>query len=284
MIPHIFQNKKPVISMEVFPPKPDAPVDVINQTLSKLSDMHPDYISVTYGAGGSNTKRNREVARRIVDDCGCPALGHLTCVGASPDTIDNVLDGFIQAGITDVLALRGDVPGGMSAAGTFTHFRYASELVAYIAKRGGFSIAAACYPETHFESDTAGEDMDMLKRKVDCGVELLVSQLFFDTEAYLDFCTKARASGIEIPITAGVMPVRDASQILRMTTLCGASIPAALSKLIARYGNSQEDFAEAGFEYACGQIRTLLDNGVDGVHLYTMNRPALIRRIVDAVL
>lgn len=284
MIPQLFQNKKPVISMEVFPPKPDAPIDVIDKTLSKLSDMHPDYISVTYGAGGSNTKRNREVAKRIVDDCGCPALGHLTCVGATPDMIDSVLDGFAQAGIQDVLALRGDVPAGMPAAEAFTHFRYASELVTYIAKRGGFSIAAACYPETHFESDKASEDMDMLKRKVDCGVELLVSQLFFDTEAFLDFCAQARANGIKVPITAGIMPVRDASQILRMTTLCGASIPAALSKLIARYGNTPDDFAEAGFEYACGQIRMLLDNDVDGIHLYTMNRPALIRRIVDAVL
>lgn len=269
-IPALFRQT--VVSLEVFPPKPDAPVDMIHQTLVQLSHLKPDYMSVTYGAGGSRAGQTLEIARDIPSLCGCPALGHLTCVGADVASIRQSLAQFQQAGVQAILALRGDVPAGMDPQTAFRHMPYASELVKEIAAFGGFSIAAACYPESHYQSDSQRDDLLYLKRKVDCGVDWLVSQLFFDNDAFFSFVDRARRIGIRVPITAGIMPVLNAKQILRMTTLCGASIPASLSRIIARYGEDPVSFAEAGMDFCCAQIADLLKGGVDGIHLYSMNR------------
>ena len=278
-IPQLFAQKKPVISLEVFPPKPESPLSVIDQTLSQLSGLKPDYISVTDGAGGTTTHRTTEIAHRIQQDCGCPALGHFTCVGADNASIDARLEAFAQSGVQTILALRGDVPKGMDPEKAFIHFRYASSLIQRIKAHGGFAVAAACYPEGHMESPDQDSDLKHLKLKVDVGAELLVTQLFFSNDAFYDFLDKARAIGIHVPVTAGIMPVLDANQILRMTTLCGASIPAALSKIIARY-KDPADFAKAGLDYCCEQIRDLLRNDVNGIHLYTMNRAKSITAIL----
>ncbi|MBQ9988614.1 MAG: methylenetetrahydrofolate reductase [Clostridia bacterium] len=273
-IPALFKSKQPVVSLEVFPPKPDSPPDVIESTLKKLAPLQPDYVSVTYGAGGSKAQLCAELADSIRKLCQCPVLGHLTCVGADPASIDAMVDRYLAAGVTDILALRGDVPEGMNAANAFTHFRYASDLVTHLAKRPGLGIAAACYPEGHFESVSASRDLDHLKYKVDCGAQLLVTQLFFDNEAFYAFVDRTRRAGITVPITAGIMPVLNSSQILRMATLCGASIPAPLSKIFARYANDPASFRSAGMDYCCSQLLNLKQNGVDGIHLYSMNRPA----------
>ncbi len=273
-------KQKCVVSLEVFPPKPDAPFDVVLHTLDALKDLQPDYISVTYGAGGSKVGLACELAQSIPAICHCPALAHLTCVGADEAQLAQTLDAFETAGVQAVLALRGDVPAGMSHQQAFAHFRYASDLVQYVKAHTNFCVGAACYPESHFESPTPKTDLENLKYKVDCGVDFLVSQLFFDNDAFFSFVDRARRAGITVPITAGVMPVLNAPQILRMTTLCGSSIPASLSRIYARYGENKEDFQKAGMDFCCQQILDLKRGGVDGIHLYTMNRAKSTRAIL----
>ena len=266
-------NNKPVVSLEVFPPKPDMPFDVIDDTLTKLRALSPTYVSVTYGAGGSRAAHTVDVAGRIPQLCGCPALGHITCVGADRQGVLDTLCAYAQKGVEAVLALRGDMPQGMDPENAFTAFKFASELVSLIRENTTMSIGAACYPEGHYQSPSLAADMENLKHKVDCGVDFLVTQLFFDNDAFYSFLDKARRVGIHVPISAGLMPVLNAQQILRMTTLCGSSIPSSLSRLFARYGNDPDSFTKAGLDFCCEQIIDLKKNGIDGFHIYTMNRP-----------
>ncbi len=268
----LFANK-PVVSLEVFPPKPDTPIDVIDDTLAKLRNLSPTYVSVTYGAGGSRAAFTADVAARIPQTCGCPALGHITCVGADSQSVLDTLSDFKDKGVEAVLALRGDIPQGMDPKDAFTSFRYAHELVSLVREHTQLCIGAACYPEGHYQSPSLAADLENLKHKVDCGVDFLVTQLFFDNDAFYAFLNKARRIGIDVPISAGLMPVLNAQQILRMTTLCGSSIPASLSRLFARYGNDPESFTKAGMDFCCEQILDLKRNGIDGFHIYTMNRP-----------
>ena len=273
-------KKHPVVSLEVFPPKPDMPLDVIDDTLGKLRPLSPAFVSVTYGAGGSSAGYTAEISGRIPELCGCPALGHITCVGADRASVKDTLRAFAKHDLEAVLALRGDVPKGMDAQTAFTDFRYASDLVKLIREETDFMVGAACYPEGHYQSATLEEDIRNLKYKVDCGVDFLVTQLFFDNDALYAFLDKARKAGIAVPVHAGVMPVLNASQILRMTTLCGSSIPAKLSKLFALYADDKDSFLKAGMDYCCEQIVDLKENGVEGFHIYTMNRPKSTARIL----
>jgi methylenetetrahydrofolate reductase (NADPH) len=274
-------SQKPVVSLEVFPPKPDMPADVIDETLVKLRALSPAFVSVTYGAGGSQSARTAEIAARIPDLCGCPALGHLTCAGADSASIMQTLRSFEESGVKAVLALRGDVPKGMDAASAFKDFKYASELVTLIRENADMTVAAACYPEGHYQSPSSASDLERLKFKVDCGVDFLITQLFFDNAAFFSFMDKARRIGINVPIHAGLMPVLNAQQILRMTTLCGASIPATLSRLFARYADDDKSFAKAGMDFCCEQILDLKRNDIDGIHFYTMNRPKSTAQILQ---
>lgn len=276
-IPEMFQNKR-VVSLEVFPPKPDSPIQVIDRTLERLAPIRPDYISVTYGAGGSGRSRSVEISKKILPICQC--LSHLTCVGADAAEIDAVLDSMETAGVTNIMALRGDIPRDMSPDTAFTHFRHASHLITHIRNRGGFSIGAACYPEGHPQSENLIADIDNLKRKVDAGAEFLVTQLFFDNVLFYRFMEQLRRRGVGVPVTAGIMPVLNAAQIVRMTLLSGTSIPQELAKIIARYGEDKEDFRKAGLEFAMNQVSGLMANGVQGIHLYTMNRADAITRII----
>jgi methylenetetrahydrofolate reductase (NADPH) len=274
-------STKPVVSLEVFPPKPDAPFDALDDTLRELRPLAPAFVSVTYGAGGSRAAHTADIAGRIPRLCGCPALGHLTCVGADDASVKETLQSFVDQGVEAVLALRGDLPEGMDDTAAFTHFRYACELVRLIREtHPTLAVGAACYPEGHYQSPSLTADLDNLKYKVDCGADFLVTQLFFDNNAFYAFVDRARRAGITVPILAGVMPVLNAQQIFRMTTLGGSSVPAALSRLFARYANDPRAFRQAGLDFCCAQILDLKLSGVDGFHLYTMNRPKTAARIL----
>jgi methylenetetrahydrofolate reductase (NADPH) len=270
----LFRNKKQVLSFEIFPPKPEVPLENLSDSIPGFKALSPDYISVTYGAGGSSRGRTVEIASRLKNTYGIEAMAHLTCVGHSVEQIDQVLESLKHENIENILALRGDPPIDQPdfdfSKGAF---RYANELIAHIrkAKEGDFCIAAAAYLEGHVDSKRLDEDRRRLKDKVDAGVDFLVTQLFFDNRLYFDFLDRAAQIGIDCPIVPGVMPIFNA-RIKTMTARSGCSIPAKLVLMIDKYQDNPEDLRKAGIEYAGKQIRELLDGGAPGVHLYTMNR------------
>lgn len=277
-------GKKPVISFEVFPPKPDFPLDTVFTTLEQLKELAPAFISVTYGAGGSSSARSIEIVDRVKNNFRMETVAHLTCIGATPESIDKVLDRLQEVGVENILALRGDPPAGdASFTPAANGFSYASELISHVRGRGFFSIAAAAYPEGHLECRDADRDIGFLCHKVEQGVDLLVTQLFFDNALFYRFVDKIRGRGITCPVSAGIMPVLNVSQIKRMTTLCGASIPAGLARIMDKYGPVPADMEKAGIEYAAEQIVDLLANGVEGIHLYTMNKAKQTKAILDNV-
>lgn len=278
----LFGRGKTVFSCEVFPPKKDSPVDSIYKTLDGLRDIRPDFISVTFGAGGSSTvnQTTHEIASIIQNQYGIPSMAHLTCVGAGREDVDRILAQLKADGVDNVLALRGDINPDYPAKTDFTH---ASDLIAYIRERSDIGISAACYPEGHPESADLVSDVRYLKEKVDAGAQHLVSQLFFDNEDFYRFQERCRIAGIDVPIEAGIMPVLSASSIQRMVSMCGASMPRKLTRLLARYGDHPQALREAGIAYAIDQIADLIASGVDGVHLYTMNNPNVSRKIADSL-
>ena len=231
-IAELFGKGKTVFSCEVFPPKKDSPVDTIYQTLDGLKDIKPDFISVTFGAGGSQVNQStREIAAIIQKQYHIPAMAHLTCITATRGEVTELLYDLKADGVENVLALRGDRNPDYPPK---TEFLHADELVAFIRRRGDFGVSAACYPEGHPESPDAVSDLRYLKQKVDAGAQHLVSQLFFDNEDFLRFLERARIAGITVPIEAGIMPVLNQKSIERMVSLCGASIPRKLSRILAR--------------------------------------------------
>ena len=278
----LFGQGRTVFSCEVFPPKKTAPVDSIYKTLDGLKDIRPDFISVTFGAGGSSNvnQSTGEIAALIENQYHIPAMAHLTCVAAGKEDVDRILAELKESGVENILALRGDVNPDYPPK---TDFKYASELVAYIRERGDFGISAACYPEGHFESPDLISDIRHLKEKVDAGAQHLVSQLFFDNDDFFRFLERARIAGISVPIEAGIMPVLSKSSIQRMATLCGATIPSKLTRILARYGDHPQALREAGIAYAIDQISDLIAGGVDGIHLYTMNNPDVAKQIAGSV-
>ncbi|MCI9352690.1 MAG: methylenetetrahydrofolate reductase [NAD(P)H] [Lawsonibacter sp.] len=277
----LFGKGRTVFTCEVFPPKKTAPVDSIYKTLDGMKDIRFDAISVTFGAGGSNVNQStQEIAALIENQYHIPAMAHLTCVAAGREDVDRILDQLKASGVENVLALRGDANPDYPPK---TDFKYASELVAYIRERGDFGISAACYPEGHLESPDMVSDVRRLKEKVDAGAQHLVSQLFFDNDDFFRFLERARIAGINVPIEAGIMPVLSAKSIQRMVSLCGASMPAKLTRILARYGDHPEALREAGIAYAIDQITDLIAGGVEGIHLYTMNNPDVAREIAKSI-
>lgn len=280
-ISRLFKEKKTVLSMEVFPPKKTSSIDTIYTTLGDLQELKPDFISVTYGAGGNaGDTLTCDIASTIKYQYGIEPLAHLTCVNYTRDEIDLILDHLQQNGIENILALRGDINPDIAPK---HEFHYAGELVAYIRKRGGFHVSGACYPEGHIDADNLKIDIDHLKRKVDAGAEHLISQLFFDNGYFYTFLEKARSTGIMVPIEAGIMPVVNKAQIERMVTLCGASLPAKFTKMMQRFEHSPEALRDAGIAYAVDQIVDLISQGVDGIHLYTMNNSLIAKRIYESI-
>jgi methylenetetrahydrofolate reductase (NADPH) len=280
-IHEILRQRRPSISFEIFPPKPEYPIETIYTTIAELKPLAPDFISVTYGAGGSSRERTVEIASAAQNRWGLVSLAHLTCMGSTPAEVEEILEELEQEGVRNVLAMRGDPrpEGGAS------HFLHASDLIRHI-RRGhfsDFSLGAASYPEGHPECPSLEEDLVHLKEKVDAGADFLVTQLFFDNEIFFRFVDTVRAAGIEVPVLAGVMPVLNSRQIGRIVSLCGASIPPRFARIMSRYEHSPDALAEAGMAYATEQIIDLLSWGADGVHLYTMNRPDVARRIMEGL-
>lgn len=264
---------RPAFSVEFFPPKDEAGMTRLFETVEKLGKYAPAFVSVTYGAGGSTRKLTVELVQRIKREAGLETMAHLTCVGAARAEIAEVLDQLRDGGIDNVIALRGDPPQGqaqfVAAEGGFSH---ASELVGFIRARYDFCVAAACYPEKHPEAADAAADLGWTKHKVDLGADVLITQLFFEAETYFEFVQKARASGIQVPIVAGVMPVTSLAGIQRMTALCGARIPRGLLARLEAAGDDAEAVQRIGVEHATEQCRALIDGGAPGIHFYTLNR------------
>lgn len=277
----LFKDGRQVFTFEVFPPKKDGNIETIYKALDGLQDLKPDFISVTYGAGGNLADSSTaDIAADIKHKYGIESAAHLTCVNNSRDDIDTILAHLHEKGVENILALRGDVRPDRPPK---EDFRYASELISHIRAHGGFGISAACYPEGHPASATMDADIDHLKYKVDCGAEHLVSQLFFDNAYFYNFLDKARAKGINTPIEAGIMPVTNKKQIERMVTMCGASLPPKFAKMMQRYEAKPEALRDAGIAYAVDQIVDLMSQGVDGIHLYTMNNPYIARKISESI-
>jgi methylenetetrahydrofolate reductase (NADPH) len=266
-------GKSPAISFEFFPPKDQEGVDRLFTAVADLAPFSPAYVSVTYGAGGSTRQLTVELVGRIQREVGIDAMAHLTCVGASQEELGSVLDQLQQAGVSNVIALRGDPPKGST---TFvTHqggFSNASQLAAFIKQRGSFCIAGACYPEKHPEAVSLDVDLDHLKRKVDAGAEFLITQLFFDNADYFAFVERARKLGINVPIVAGIMPITNVSQIKRFTAMCGAHMPDSLMQRLEPIAADADAVHDVGVEYATAQCRELLERGAPGIHFYTLNR------------
>ena len=280
-ITDIYKNKKTVLSFEIFPPKKDEELNNIDPTLEILSDLKPDYISVTFGAGGNaNNSKTISLAKRIKEVYHTEPVVHLTGLCYDKAEIDAFAKEIKDAGVENILALRGDINPNIPQKNDFPH---ASDLIAYLKDSYDFCIAGACYPEIHPESKDRVDEMKNLKKKVDAGAELLLSQLFFNNDTFYEFTEVCRIAGMDIPITPGIMPALNAKQIDRMVTLCGATLPERFKRIMDRFGNDKEAMFDAGMSYALSQIIDLLAHDVDGIHLYTMNNPVVAKRICEGV-
>ena len=278
------KDGRTAFTFEIFPPKKDMPIDTIYKTLDGLRGLQPDFISVTYGAGGSAADtKTADIAQIIKEKYGLESAVHLTCLYNTREDIDLICEQLKERNIRNILALRGDFNPN-SERKPASDFPHASDLIAYLKTKGDYHIMAACYPEGHQEAESLDADIANLKRKVDAGATHLLSQLFFDNDAFFRFLDKARAAGINVPIEAGIMPCTSKASIERMVTMCGASLPAKFTRMMAKYQNYPDALKEAGIAYAIDQIIDLVSRGVDGIHLYTMNSPYVAKRISDAVL
>lgn len=282
-IKDIFSTKKPVLSFEVFPPKKDSGLNSVISAVDELSKMPIDYMSVTYGAGGSNSKNTAHIAAYLKDNLSIPSLAHLTCVANSKEDIKAKLTEYKNLGIENILALRGDKPKDYDDE-LFPGYNHANELTEAIKEFGGLCVGGACYPECHPDSPSLEADIENLKLKINSGVDFLVTQMFFDNDKFYTFRDKLAKKGITTPITAGIMPLTNAGQIQRMAILSGgASMPSKFLRMIAKYQDNPEALKQAGIAYAVDQIIDLLSNDIDGIHLYTMNKPETAEKIVTVI-
>jgi methylenetetrahydrofolate reductase (NADH) len=281
------ERGEPIFSFEFFPPKTDEGVRTLFETVEALRPLGPAYVSVTYGAGGSTRTRTVDLVKRLKREAEVEAMAHVTCAGASRDEIASVLDEVAEAGIQNVLALRGDPPRGQTEFVPHPDgFRYASELVAFIRSRPDrwrFCVGAAAYPEGHVETRDLGQDLRNLIAKVAAGVDFLVTQLFFDNERYFAFVQRARAAGISLPVVPGIMPFTNVEQVERFTAMCGASIPPPLRAAMEVRRADPDAARELGVAYASLQCADLLRRGAPGIHFYTLNRSPSTRAIVAAL-
>ncbi|BBE30276.1 methylenetetrahydrofolate reductase [Tepiditoga spiralis] len=280
-IKDIFKEKKPVISFEIFPPKKESNIKTIYKTIDELAQLNPDYISVTYGASGS-IKNNKtvEISSFIKREYKIEPLSHLTCINSSKKEIDEILNQLIENNISNVLALRGDIPNDKNIK---KEFNYAEDLIRYISKKKKFSIGAACYPEGHIEARNKSLDLYYLNKKVNAGTDFLITQLFFDNKYFYDFREKLKNRNINIPLQAGIMPVVNKKQVEKIVSMCGVNIPEKFIKIMNKYENNKEALIDAGVTYACDQIIDLLTTGVDGIHLYVMNKSKIAKEIVKRI-
>jgi methylenetetrahydrofolate reductase (NADPH) len=275
-----FKTKK-VLSFEIFPPKRTDTINTIYDTVDQLKGLSPDFISVTYGAGGSEINTETlKIAAAVKKAYGIESVAHLPCINLTKPEVLKLLDDFRDTGIENILALRGDVNPSFKPK---DDFKYASDLISFIKENSNFNVIAACYPEGHVECPTIIEDIRNLKTKVDAGASQLITQLFFDNDYFYSFRERTATAGINVPIEAGIMPVVNKKQIERMVTLCGVTIPKKFLSIMNRYENNPEAMRDAGIAYAVDQIVDLLAQEVDGIHLYTMNNPYIALRIYEAI-
>jgi methylenetetrahydrofolate reductase (NADPH) len=280
----IASSDEPSFSFEFFPPKTEQGEKALFDALSQLRELEPTFVSVTWGAGGSTRAKTIEIVSRIREDHGLEAMAHFTCVGATVEDLRAALNQMRQAGIDNVLTLRGDPPAGQeSFVAVEGGLRYSSELAAMTAADYDFCIVGACYPEVHTDAPDAETDLRNLERKVEAGARILITQLFFDNAAYFGFVERARAAGIDVPIIPGIMPITNSDQIKRFTSMCGATIPSPLLDALERRADQPEAVAELGVSYATLQCAELLAGGAPGIHFYTLNRSPSTRAILSAL-
>ena len=281
-IKDLLQNKKVTFSCEIFPPKAGADMSRMDEIIREIAALHPDFISVTYGAGGSTSKRTVEIASKIQDTYGIPAMAHLTCVSSTKEEVVTMLDRIEENHIENILALRGDIPQDMDFPSP-RHYRYACELIQDIRSQKGdrFCIGGACYPEGHVECEHKEDDIDYLKQKVESGCDFLTTQMLFDNNVFYNFLYRIMAKGIQVPVVAGVMPVTNSRQIKRSCELSGTTLPPRFKAIADTFSDKPLAMKQAGIAYATEQIIDLLSNGVNHIHLYTMNNPEIAAKIMD---
>lgn len=283
MLKNLFEARR-TVSFEVFPPKKDSEFKSAYETLDALGKLNPDFISVTYGAGGSRSGQTVELCSYIQNHLHIDAMAHMTCVGSKKENLLDIYRSLQKEHIECVLALRGDRPKDMTDEQFHSRdFEHASDMITFLKANTDLRIAGACYPEKHYEAFSTEADLRNLKTKQDAGAEFFISQLFFDNDFYYTFLEKAEKKGISVPICAGVMPITSAKQIGTTVTLSGSSVPKALSDMIATYADNPDDMRKAGTDYAIRQIRDLQENGVNDIHIYTMNRPKTTGEIMKAI-
>lgn len=277
----ILEKKRPAFSYEVFPPKKEDAFESVERAALEIASLKPDFMSVTYGAGGGTSRFTAEIASRIQEKQGVPVIAHLTCVTSTREKVRGVLKEITDKNIENVLALRGDIP----ADGQVEHdYRYASELVEEIREIApSLCIGAACYPEGHPEASSVREDILHLKKKVDAGVDFITTQLFFDNEHFYHFLYHLREAGVTVPVLAGVMPITKTVQLRRAADMAGATPPKRFLALLDHYGDNPAAMEQAGIIYASEQVVDLIANHVSGVHIYTMNRPDIAKKILENV-
>ena len=280
-ISELLAKNTPTLSFEVFPPKSDATLESVERATQAIAEGKPDFMSVTYGAGGSTSKYTLEIARNLLHKSGVTPLAHLTCVDSTKENIFKRLDEFSAAGIENIMALRGDIPKEPRLPQSDWAYSHANELMQAIKAHGDFCVGGACYPETHPESISRREDIAYLKEKVNCGCDFLTTQMFFDNNILFNFLYQLRESGVNVPVVAGIMPVTNALQIKRIMQISGTNRPQRCKAILDRFGDNPGAMTQAGIAYATDQIIDLYANGVNHVHLYTMNKPEVALKIMD---
>jgi methylenetetrahydrofolate reductase (NADPH) len=279
------RTRRPHFSFEFFPPKSQEAVEALLGVVEALRSLEPAFVSVTYGAGGSTRARTIEVAKRVKAELGVEVMAHVTCVGNTREELRALFTELADDGIENVLALRGDPPKGEQRfVATAGGFAYASDLTAMLAQEFSFCVGGAAYPEKHPEAPDLDTDIAHLLQKVDAGSEFLITQLFFDNDAYFAFVDRVRDAGITVPIVPGIMPITNFSQVARMTAMCGATIPERLLGALRARADEPEAVAELGVAYATLQCADLLDRGAPGIHFYTLNRSPATRAVVSALV
>ena len=279
-ISDILREDKTTISFEVFPPKTTANFESVKKAALGVAALHPDYMSVTYGAGGSNRGNTLHIAEEIQKAENVTTIAHLTCVGAGKEDIRTALSEMKEAGIENILALRGDRPKDFDGD-PFKEYHYASELVATIKEYGDFCVGGACYPEGHPDSTNKKEDIKNLKKKVDAGCEFLTTQMFFDNNIFYSFLYKAREAGILVPVIPGIMPITRANQVENAVRLSGCNVPERFRSIVDCFGENPAAMQQAGITYATDQIIDLIANGIRHIHVYSMNKPEVAKGILD---
>ena len=276
-----YQNKKPLISFEVFPPKTSSRYENVLKAAEKIASLNPNFMSVTYGAGGGTSAHTVALAKDIHEKYDVEVMAHLTCVSSTREHVESMVEQFKENGIENIMALRGDIPSDGKVG---EDYQYACQLIKELKEKGDFCIGAACYPEGHVESPSIKEDIQHLKEKVEAGADFLTTQMFFDNNVFYNFLYKIKEAGIDVPVVAGIMPITNAKQVSRAVQMSGTSIiPYRFKMMVDAFGDNPEIMKQAGIIYASEQIIDLIANGVKHIHVYTMNKPDIAEGIMNNI-